>query len=143
MKGTRRAGGNFATTLNTPVVMHTTGAPQHVSKEEVLHFLEKFITEKESFLETSTTSIIDAETGETSGSSTVVNIDTNLTSAVSQLKRLQRDFKGLPPSVLMNAPTSSSSTFSAAVEEPTVDGNGDAVMKSATGGTKKKFSDDD
>nr|2RF4_B Chain B, DNA-directed RNA polymerase I subunit RPA4 [Saccharomyces cerevisiae]2RF4_D Chain D, DNA-directed RNA polymerase I subunit RPA4 [Saccharomyces cerevisiae]2RF4_F Chain F, DNA-directed RNA polymerase I subunit RPA4 [Saccharomyces cerevisiae] len=75
MKGSRRTGNNTATTLNTPVVIHATQLPQHVSTDEVLQFLESFIDEKEN----------------------IIDIDTNLSSSISQLKRIQRDFKGLPP----------------------------------------------
>ena len=47
-KGSRRIGGfNISTTLNTPIVIHRRGEPTHLSKDEVMQFLDKFISEKE------------------------------------------------------------------------------------------------
>ncbi|SCU89597.1 LAFA_0E19328g1_1 [Lachancea sp. 'fantastica'] len=62
-------------TLDRPVVMHA-GQRQHVSEDEILQFLAQFIQERE-----------------TDG-------DADATGAVAQLRRIERDFKGLPPAVL-------------------------------------------
>ncbi|SCV00681.1 LAME_0G11320g1_1 [Lachancea meyersii CBS 8951] len=62
-------------TLDRPVVMHP-GSRQHVSESEVLQFLGQFIQERES------------------------EGDTDASGAVAQLRRIERDFKGLPPAVL-------------------------------------------
>ncbi|CEP61415.1 DNA-directed RNA polymerase I subunit RPA14 LALA0_S03e02344g [Lachancea lanzarotensis] len=61
--------------LDRPVVMHV-GTRQHVSEDEVLNFLAQFIQERE------------------------IDGDTDATGAVGQLRRIERDFKGLPPAVL-------------------------------------------
>lgn len=118
LKGGKRVAFNAPTTLNAPVVLHATGTPQHVSKDEVLQFLEGFISDKES--------LIGAD-----GSAGNVNGDISLSTALSQLKRIQRDFKGLPPIVLVEG-----SDFS------TGEVNNDPVTKSASGGTKTKFTDE-
>lgn len=55
--------------LSGPVVVKQRGVPQHVSREEMLAFLDKFVQQKE-----------DATGG-----------------SLALLKRIQRDFKGLPP----------------------------------------------
>ncbi|EHN03132.1 Rpa14p [Saccharomyces cerevisiae x Saccharomyces kudriavzevii VIN7] len=100
MKGSRRTGNNMATTLNTPVVIHATQLPQHVSTDEVLQFLEGFINEKENIIDSTTTNVV---SDNAAGADVVpavnasLSMDTNLSSSLSQLKRIQRDFKGLPP----------------------------------------------
>lgn len=100
MKGSRRTGNNTATTLNTPVVIHATQLPQHVSTDEVLQFLESFIDEKENIIDSTTMNTISGNAADADAAAvanTSLNIDTNLSSSISQLKRIQRDFKGLPP----------------------------------------------
>ncbi|SCV04567.1 LAMI_0H17172g1_1 [Lachancea mirantina] len=72
MMKNRRAANN---TLNSPVVVHA-GASEHVSDEKILQFLSAFIKERE-----------DEADADTSG-------------ALAQLRRIERDFKGLPPTVL-------------------------------------------
>ncbi|EDZ73092.1 YDR156Wp-like protein, partial [Saccharomyces cerevisiae AWRI1631] len=95
-----RTGNNTATTLNTPVVIHATQLPQHVSTDEVLQFLESFIDEKENIIDSTTMNTISGNAADADAAAvanTSLNIDTNLSSSISQLKRIQRDFKGLPP----------------------------------------------
>ncbi|CCF56878.1 hypothetical protein KAFR_0B05820 [Kazachstania africana CBS 2517] len=136
MKGSRRPGNVYATPLNTPITIHKSQRPQHVSKDEVLNFLETFITEKESILNNQ--SNFDDVTGNTSSTAgTIINIDTTLTSSLSQLKRLQRDFKGLPPATFESPSPSTTTPVTVTVTE-----TGDSITKSATGGTKMKFSDE-
>lgn len=76
-----------ATTLDAPVVMHA-GHPDHADRAQVLGFLNAFVADKEAQL--------------TVGAD--VEADVHLTSALSQLKRIQRDFQGLPPTVLDEEP---------------------------------------
>lgn len=162
-KGSRR--GNYASTLNKPVVIHRIGKPVHATKDDILRFLEEFITSKESLINNTTSTGGDAagaaasvtlnqgDAPTTGGISDVMlTIDTNLTSSLSQLKRIQRDFQGLPPqsSLLLNA---SSTSISSKEQEQEVetgdkDNNDDGkkeekITKSATGGTKKTFADDE
>lgn len=93
LKGNKRLGFNVPTTLNSPVVVHSAGAAEHVTKDEVLQFLDGFITEKESL-------VVVGGNNE--------DVDVNLSTALSQLRRIQRDFKGLPPTVLEEAAVSKS-----------------------------------
>ncbi|CAI4058308.1 hypothetical protein SKDZ_04G3700 [Saccharomyces kudriavzevii ZP591] len=136
MKGSRRTGNNMATTLNTPVVIHATQLPQHVSTDEVLQFLEGFINEKENIIDSTTMNVV---SDNAAGADVVpavnasLSMDTNLSSSLSQLKRIQRDFKGLPPA----------QDFSAAPIQVTTAGKNDAsVGVSATGGKKTTFADE-
>lgn len=117
LKGGKRVAFDAPTTLNAPVVLHATGEPQHVSKDEVLEFLDGFISEKES--------LIGAD-----GSAGGINGDISLSAALSQLKRIQRDFKGLPPIVLFEGPDLSSA------------GSNDDDSVTKTGGKKTKFTDE-
>lgn len=120
LKGGKRVAFEAPTTLNAPVVLHATGEAQHVSKDEVLEFLDGFISEKES--------LIGAD-----GSAGSINGDISLSTALSQLKRIQRDFKGLPPIVLVEGPDFSSAGSN----------DDDSVTKiAATGGKKTKFTDE-
>ncbi|QEU61014.1 Rpa14 [Kluyveromyces lactis] len=133
LRGTRRPANS---TLNTPVVVHTVGTPTYLSKDEVLQFLASFIAEKES-VPGVTLASNEASTTQgavTSGgiSADEMALDTQLSSALAQLKRVERDFKGLPPQVMEMEPSSTSSAGNA-VE--------DTVAKSATGGKKIKFAD--
>lgn len=141
-KGQRRGGFMVATPLNTPIVMHKIGKAKHVSKDEILSFLDKFIAEKES-LEgitntPATTEVSNTEDNVTTTTSiSAINIDTNLSSAISQLKRIQRDFKGLPPqsfTPVVPAVTNVTET----VTETTEHGE-ETITKSATGGKKVTF----
>lgn len=117
LKSTRRPGFAPASTLNTPVVAHALAPPQHVSHDEMLQFLDRFIGERELAI------------GDHSLGADATATDTSLSSALSQLKRLQRDFKGLPPSALEGEiPTQS---------KPATD----TVTKGAAGGTKTTFED--
>lgn len=134
--------GQYSKSLNTPIVMHKVGKPQHVSKADILQFLDKFIQDKESLIESNN---ITQSTVEESTQQIVINMDTNLTSALSQLKRIQRDFKGLPPISFDNEPKQSKTVekFSNEENEKTdvmeTNENGDKVTKSRTGGTKVTF----
>lgn len=105
-KGSRRIGGfNISTTLNTPIVIHKRGEPTHLSKDEVMQFLDKFISEKELLVASGGIESIGggggagSGTGNGTGSSTntMLGMDAGLSSSLAQLKRIQRDFKGLPP----------------------------------------------
>ena len=102
-KGSRRVGGfNISTTLNTPIVIHKRGEPTHLSKDEVMQFLDKFISEKELLVASGgIESIGGASSGSGSGNAgstnTMLSMDAGLSSSLAQLKRIQRDFKGLPP----------------------------------------------
>ncbi|QLG74488.1 hypothetical protein HG535_0G03710 [Zygotorulaspora mrakii] len=119
MLKSKRPGFVAATTLNTPVVVHALQQPQHASKDEVLLFLDEFIASKDG--------------------PDATDVDVNLSAALSQLKRMHRDFKGLPPTILAEAPVTV--TAAAATEGSSADeanGTG-SVTKSATGGTKKTF----
>lgn len=93
-----------------------------MSKDEVLQFLDEFIGSKENGVSADT--------------------DVNLSASLSQLKRIQRDFKGLPPTGL----TESGSTVTIPSSETSMgegaSTNGETT-KSATGGTKRRFSDDE
>ncbi|CCD26982.1 DNA-directed RNA polymerase I subunit RPA14 NDAI_0J00900 [Naumovozyma dairenensis CBS 421] len=144
-KGNRRGNFNTATPLNTPIVIHTTDQPKHVSKEEVLSFLNNFITEKESLIQNNALPLGDAAVTTTStdgiaSGDAMISIDTTLSSSLSQLKRLQRDFKGLPPSNLIENTTTPSLQEESTTTTTT---KHTSVTKSATGGTKKTFGDDD
>lgn len=162
LKGSRR--GNYVSTLNKPVVIHKIGKPQHVSKDEILRFLDDFITSKEAFIDNnnnnnntgnSATNINNDNDANkntlqqnqiaTAGgaSDITLNIDTNLTSSLSQLKRIQRDFKGLPPqSVALSSITRVDNTDDKRTEsKDTEQEKEDKISKSATGGTKKTFAD--
>ncbi|BAO41156.1 DNA-directed RNA polymerase I subunit RPA14 [Kluyveromyces marxianus] len=136
LRGTRRPAHS---TLNTPVVVHQVGTPSYLSKEEVLNFLSTFISEKEAIPAVSLASRAESvtQTSITSGgvSTEEVALDTQLSSALAQLKRVERDFKGLPPQVLETEPSSSNT---AQKTTPDVD----TVEKSATGGKKIKFADE-
>lgn len=137
-KGSRRPGFKLATTLNTPIVIHKTQPAKHVTKDEVLAFLDKFVTEKESIIDVQPADTTSAATvTATSTSSAMINIDTNLSSALSQLKRIQRDFKGLPPASFSVSTTPNTNTTE--TQTVLVDGEEATVSKSATGGTKVKF----
>ena len=65
----------------------------------------------------------------------LLSIDTTLSSSLSQLKRLQRDFKGLPPASMIAESVSSETNKESTGES--------SVTKSVTGGTKKTFSDEE
>ena len=135
-KGQRRIGFNTQTTLNAPVVVHRTGAAHHCSKDEVLQFLDAFVQSKESIIDTQ------APGTSSNGESAMLSLDTNLSSALAQLKRVQRDFKGLPPASMDLQPVAAvQATAPAAPVESTVDASGNAVTTSATGGTKVTFDD--
>lgn len=154
LKGSRR--GNYVSTLNKPVVIHKIGKPQHVSKDEILRFLDDFITSKEDFVDSnSNATTIDNSNGSsknnlqgsqiatTGGASDIIlNIDTNLTSSLSQLKRIQRDFKGLPPqSATLSSIKINDTHNKKADSENAEQEEEDKISKSATGGTKKTFAD--
>ncbi|SCW04175.1 LAFE_0H07734g1_1 [Lachancea fermentati] len=61
--------------VDHPVVVHA-GAREHVSQDDVLRFLAKFIQEREE------------------------DADADTAGTLAQLRRVERDFKGLPPAVL-------------------------------------------
>lgn len=134
-KGASR--GRFSKTLHKPVVIHKIGKPTHASKDDILRFLDEFIESKENLINNN---ILPESDTTISTDNAMLNIDTNLTSALSQLKRIQRDFKGLPPQV--SPITIPSATTSTATEEETGPRES-KVVKSATGGTKKTFGDDE
>ncbi|SCV05328.1 LANO_0H05072g1_1 [Lachancea nothofagi CBS 11611] len=62
-------------TLDRPVVLHA-GTREHASQEQVMQFLGRFIKEREE------------------------EADAEASGALAQLRRVERDFKGLPPAVL-------------------------------------------
>lgn len=132
LRGTRRPANS---TLNTPVAIHSVGPATHLSKDEVLQFLSGFIQEKESIPAVTLAS----ESSTTQGSITSGGIgadeaavDTQLSSALAQLKRVERDFKGLPPQVLESGSNERSQEATPST---------DTVAASATGGKKIKFAD--
>lgn len=84
LKSTRRT---VSTTLDAPVVVHA-GRPEHVGRDQVLRFLDQFVADKENQL--------------TVGAD--ASADVHLSSALAQLKRIQRDCQGLPPTVLDEEP---------------------------------------
>ncbi|CCE62229.1 hypothetical protein TPHA_0C00730 [Tetrapisispora phaffii CBS 4417] len=139
---------NISSTLNSPVVIHKRGRSQHLNKEEVLAFLDNFISEKENLLENEFSLSAAQEGGDETAAGTGNKFDNNLTVSLAQLKRLQRDFKGLPPSIVIKTPVNAS-TNAAPVEEEqeeqeeSKDASGNIVTKSASGGSKMKFTDDD
>ncbi|CUS24090.1 LAQU0S13e03048g1_1 [Lachancea quebecensis] len=61
--------------LANPVVMHA-GPREHVSQEQAMQFLGRFIREREE------------------------EADADASGALAQLRRVERNFKGLPPAVL-------------------------------------------
>ncbi|CDO93996.1 unnamed protein product [Kluyveromyces dobzhanskii CBS 2104] len=133
LRGTRRPANS---TLNTPVVVHSVGEPSYLSKEEILQFLSTFIADKET-VPSVTLSSNDAAINQGSVTSGGIGademaLDTQLSSALAQLKRVERDFKGLPPQVLEAGPSPIGSAANA---------DEDTVAKSATGGKKIKFAD--
>lgn len=132
--------GQYSKSLTTPIVMHRVGKPEHVSKTDILQFLDKFIQEKESIIESNT---ITQSPVEENTQQIVINMNTNLTSALSQLKRIQRDFKGLPPISFDNETKQTSSKVEDTQEDAVVEtnDNGEKVTKSKTGGTKVTFDD--
>ncbi|SCU94056.1 LADA_0G06260g1_1 [Lachancea dasiensis] len=62
-------------TLDRPVVLHA-GSRQYVSDDQVMQFLGRFIQEREA------------------------EGDADASGAQAQLRRVERNFKGLPPAVL-------------------------------------------
>ncbi|AET39302.1 DNA-directed RNA polymerase I subunit RPA14 Ecym_4235 [Eremothecium cymbalariae DBVPG len=128
LKGNRRPAVN---SLNHPVAIHAVGKPEHFSKSEALKFLSDFIESKESthsFMLNSEANDVAVRSGGISGD---ITVDTSLSSVLPQLKRIERDLKGLPPAIL----------------EGTEQGEDEypkrLVTKSLTGGTKRKFEDED
>lgn len=116
LKSTRKPALVAGNPLNSPIVAHTNGRPQHVSRDEMLQFLERFINEKETL------------GGDQALGTDAAASDISLSSALSQLKRVQRDFQGLPPSALEDSSESNA-------ESKTTETIG------AAGGTKKTFED--
>ncbi|KAH3901992.1 uncharacterized protein SCODWIG_00770 [Saccharomycodes ludwigii] len=116
--------------LNTPIVIHkNTDNIQHLNDQEMLTFLSDFINTREQ---------ITIDTNTTSVGATTNNNNNYFTSSLSHLKRIERDFKGLPPTILEG------SNIDEDVDQKIVEGeNEDATTtKSATGAGKKlKFSD--
>ncbi|CAL9731359.1 DNA-directed RNA polymerase I subunit Rpa14p [Monosporozyma unispora] len=130
--------GKFASTLHKPVVIHKIGKPTHATKDDILRFLDEFIVSKENLINNNV--LPESDTNITTDN-VMLNIDTNLTSALSQLKRIQRDFQGLPPQVSTITIPSATESEKQQVEE---DGPRESkTVKSATGGTKKTFGDDE
>lgn len=81
--------------VNTPVTVHVK-ASKALSKEDTERFLSKFI-----------------ENEETRSNQNLLNNSGNVNvtgASVSQLKRIQRDLRGLPPLESSTAPTSTTST---------------------------------
>lgn len=127
LRGTRRPANS---SLNTPVAIHAVGTPSHLTKEETLKFLSAFIEQKETIPKAT----LSEDSGHnqdviTSGGISLneIAVDTQLSSALAQLKRIERDFKGLPPQI---------------VESELEDKTTTNVSKSDTGGKKIKFSDE-
>ena len=126
------AGFNAPTPLNTPIIIHRKSdniGEKHLSKDEIIHFLDRFINEKESVINGGSN-----KTGNNGEENSVINygvtnVDTNLISSLSQLKRILRDFKGLPSSIIEHK------TVPACTLTP--------VVSTVYSGTKKTFDDDD
>lgn len=75
-KGARRGGP--AGSVQGPVASHSVGAACHVDRDELLQFVADFVAEKEASL--------------TAGA----EADASLGGALALLKRLEREWKGLP-----------------------------------------------
>ncbi|AGO13697.1 AaceriAGL176Wp [[Ashbya] aceris (nom. inval.)] len=130
IRGGRRP---IVSSLTQPIVLHVAGPPQHLDKEAALQFLSVFIEEKE------TAAVLGAADGAVVTSGGVGSegaVDTALSSALAQLKRMERDLKGLPPTILSGADEEEG-------EEETQAPGGEMVSRSATGGTKRRFADED
>lgn len=90
-------------TVCAPVVVHALNEPEYLSMDEALQFLSKFIEEREAatLLEISSDmNNIEATSGGVSNDSTH---DSVLSNVLAQLRRIQRDFKGLPPTILQDS----------------------------------------
>ena len=95
-----------------------------------------FINEKENVIDSTTVNTISGSAADGDVTAVVnpsLNMDTNLFSSISQLKRIQRDFKGLPPAQDFS---------SAPIQVSTADKNETNVGVSATGGKKTTFADE-
>lgn len=73
--------------LATPVVMKQRGVAVHVGSDEVLGFLDRFVERDATISSTAG--------GASSTTNTGANTTTN--TGLALLRRVQRDFKGLPP----------------------------------------------
>lgn len=118
LRGTRRPGFAGNSALNTPIVAHANGEPQHVSRDEMLQFLERFISEKETL-----------GGDQALGTDAAASSDISLSTSLSQLRRVQRDFRGLPPSALEEGNESNGTQYKT------------KETQSAAGGTKRTFED--
>ncbi|AAS54315.1 AGL176Wp [Eremothecium gossypii ATCC 10895] len=130
IRGGRRP---IVSSLNQPVVLHVAGPPQHLDKDSALRFLSVFIEEKE------TAAVLGAAGGAvvtSGGVGSEGGVDTALSSALAQLKRMERDLKGLPPTILSGADEEEREEEPEAVV-------GETVSRSATGGTKRRFADEE
>ncbi|KAL6944897.1 hypothetical protein ACO0QE_002339 [Hanseniaspora vineae] len=131
-----------ANPLATPIVIHKTAAPKHIEESEVLQFISNFVAARED--ELNGINSITLGSGNTTGvseTSTQINQSANASQYISQLKRIERDFKGLPPTIYNPTPVADSNE-TAPVEEPQVvetETGKELVSKSVTGGTKKTF----
>ncbi|QLL31952.1 hypothetical protein HG536_0C01200 [Torulaspora globosa] len=83
-KSARRAG-LAGSAVQVPVAVHAAGAAQHVDRDELLQFVGAFVAEKEA-------AITVGGGGE--------EVDATLGGALAQLKRFERDLKGLAPAAL-------------------------------------------
>ncbi|OEJ83005.1 DNA-directed RNA polymerase I subunit RPA14 [Hanseniaspora osmophila] len=129
-----------ANPLATPIVIHKTAAPRHIDEQEVLQFISNFVATREDELNSINSITLGGGTSGVSETGTQVNQSANASQYISQLKRIERDFKGLPPTIYNPTPADSIETVS--VEEPEVvetETGTELVSKSVTGGTKKTF----
>lgn len=115
-----------STPLNTPITIHKIDNSSHISNEDFLGFLNNFIEDKDT---------LESTTPEANNN---INIDTSLIASLAQLKRIQRDLKGLPPLSQEKAPIASSTTITTTIKEEQGEEDKDSsVKKSATGAGKK------
>lgn len=79
-----------------PVVMKQRGVAVHVGDEEVLGFLDRFVGGRDGVggIITTTTPAAGAAGSSTSSTNTTATVPPT---GIALLKRVQRDFKGLPP----------------------------------------------
>lgn len=83
-KGARRHG-LAGSAVQAPLVVHSAGPAVHVDRDELLQFVGGFVADKEALMTV-------GAGGE--------DVDVNLSGALAQLRRFERDLKGLAPEAI-------------------------------------------
>lgn len=120
---------HVTSTVNTPISTRLASNSIHLDKAEALEFLTTFIKEKESLPDVKLSYISTSERIVSGGVNDENLVDSNLSSSLAQLKRVERDLRGLPPRILENG------------YESEEDKN--SINKTSNGGVKRKFNDNE